>query len=399
MQEQEENVLYVQMFGNFQMSYNGHPLTGERQRDTHFTSLMQILLHNISSGVSRDYLEDVLLGDRDVENRYQALQTIVYKAKKKLKKMGLPDDNYIILEKGVYYWTPRIPVCEDAAVFDGLYKKAAECTDEDQQLEVYLEACYKYKGEFLSIYTAVLWAGAEARRYRNQFSECAEGAAAILRKKEDWVRLEELGKYVSKIDPFSDWECLTMEALMKRGRYKEASKLYADTADFYLREQGINLSGKFVKMMEELGSRMRHSYEALDQIQKGLEEDSCAMDGGYVCSYPVFRGIYHMVTRMMERGGQSIYLMLCTLVDSKGNPMKEGERLEEMSVRLGEAIRTSVRHGDMINRYGSGQYLILLFNITREDCDIIEERISKKFVMGRQRIGVEYHVNSVICEA
>lgn len=90
----QSNTLYVQMFGNFQMYYNGHPLTGERLRDTHFTSLMQILLHNVSAGVSRDYLEDVLLGDRDVENRHQALQTIVYKAKKKLKNMGLPEVNY-----------------------------------------------------------------------------------------------------------------------------------------------------------------------------------------------------------------------------------------------------------------------------------------------------------------
>lgn len=106
-----------------------------------------------------------------------------------------------------------------------------------------------------------------------------------------------------------------------------------------------------------------------------------------------------MVNRLMERGGQSVYLMLCTLVDSKGNPMKEGERLEEMSVRLGEAIRKSVRHGDIINQYGSGQFLVLLVNTTRENCDIIEKRINQNFITGRQRTGVQYHVNSVICEA
>ena len=45
-----------------------------------------------------------------------------------------------------------------------------------------------------------------------------------------------------------------------------------------------------------------------------------------------------MLARIMERGGQSIYLMLCTVVDSKGNPMKEGPVLEELSQRLGNAI-------------------------------------------------------------
>lgn len=207
MESEQSNILYVQMFGNFQMKYGGRPLTGEKMRDTHFTSLMQLLLHNVSLGVSRDYLEDVLLGDRDVENRHQALQTIIYKAKRKLKKMGLPEDNYITLEKGIYYWTSNIEVREDAAVFDRLCERVNESQDEEEQLSLCLEACYTYKGEFLSTYIGVLWAGAEARRYRKQFYDCVQRAASILRKKEDWFRLEKLGRYVTVIAPFSDWEC------------------------------------------------------------------------------------------------------------------------------------------------------------------------------------------------
>lgn len=72
--------------------------------------------------------------------------------------------------------------------------------------------------------------------------------------------------------------------------------------------------------------------------------------------------------------------------------------MEEMSERLGEAIRMSVRHGDIINQYGHGQYLVLLVNTTRENCDVIEMRINRNFIIGRQRTGVEYHVNSVVCE-
>ncbi len=392
------HVLHVRMFGNYQMHYNGHPLTGEKIRDTHFTSLMQILLHHVSAGVSRDCLEDVLLGDRDVENRHQALLTIIYKAKKKLRKMGLPDENYIVLEKGVYYWTPNIPVREDAADFDALCEQAKTCTDQEERLRIYLEACYTYKGEFLSAHTAVLWASAEARRYRMQFCDCVEHAAAILREKEDWFCLEELGRYVMEMVPFSDWEVLVMEALVESGRYEEARQFYADTADNYLKEQGVCPSAKIMEMMEKLGNQMQHSYEVLDHIQQGLMEGDLEPSGGYQCSYPVFRGIYHTVSRLMERGGQSVYLMLCTLVDGKGNPMKEGERLDEMSRRLNHAIRFSIRHGDIMNQYGSGQFLVLLVNTTREDCEIVERRINQKFLIGRQRTGVAYHVNSVICE-
>lgn len=393
------HVLHVQMFGNFQMRYGEKPLTGEKRRDTHFTSLMQILLHNVQAGVSRNYLEDVLLGDRDVENRHQALQTIIYKAKRKLKSMGLPDVNYIYLEDGVYHWTSQIPVEEDAAEFDRLCEQAAGTEDEAERFELYRKAIYIYKGEFLSTYAGVMWAGAEARRYNGLFCECVQNAASILRKEQDWIGLEKLGRYVTATVPFSDWESLTMEALMESGRYEEAQSLYADTVDSYLRERGIYPSDRIMKMMDELGRKMKHSYEILDQIQAKLAEDAGDPGGGYECTYPVFCGIYHVINRMMERGGQSVYLMLCTLVDGKGNPMKDGRRLEELSERLRGAIKSSVRHGDIVNQYGNGQFLVLLINTTRENCNIVEKRINRRFVAEGQRTGVQYHVNSVICEA
>lgn len=390
--------LYIQMFESFQMSYRGMPLAVGTRRGTQFSSLMQILLHNARTGVSRDQLEEVLFGDRDVENRQQALQTIIYKAKRRLRGMGLPDVNYIFLEKGIYYWTPLIPVEEDAAVFEDYCMRALEAEDEDERLSLYESACYIYKGEFLSAYAGVLWVSAEARRYREMFGSCVCQAASILRKRQDWDSLEKLGAFVMRTDPFEDWEILTMEALIQSGRYEEARQLYADTVDNYLTERGIYPTGKMMKMMEELGRKMKYSYEALDQIQKNLMEEPADIQGGYQCSYPVFRGVYQVITRMMERGGQSVYLMLCTLVDGKGNPMKEGKRQEELSLRLNDAIKSSVRHGDIINQYGKGQFLVLLINTTRENCAIIERRINQKFMAEGQRTGVRYHINSVICE-
>ncbi len=394
-----KQTLQVSMFGSFSMVWQGRPLTDEKLKETHFTSLVQMLFHHGENGVSRDQLEEVLFGDRDVEDRHHLLQSVVYNAKKKLKKMGLPDVKYIILKKGVFYWNSEdIPVTEDAAEFDRLYEMAAGSGDEDERLVLYSEACHLYKGEFLSTYASVLWAAAEARRYRIRFCECVERAADIMRRQQNYLQLEEIGRYASAISPFSDWEVLTMEAMVSMGRYEEARSFYAATSDLYLRKRGIRPSSKLMETMEKLGSRMVHAYEVLDTIQDNLSEEP-ESGGGYLCTYPVFQGIYQMLNRIMERGGQSIYLMLCTLVDGKGNPITDESRLEELSNRLGDAIRRSVRHGDAVNRYGNGQYLILLVNITREDCEIVQKRIDQNFVKGRQRSGVEYFVNSVICDA
>ena len=160
-----DNILRVQMFGSFSMSWNGMPVTGRsKSRETQFIYLMQILLHSQSLGISRDRLEHILFEDRDIADIHHAMRSVIYNAKKKLKAAGLPDVNYIKQYKGVYYWTDELPVLEDAAEFDRLALKAKAEKDPSEALKLYLDACHCYTGEFLGAQAGMLWAAQEARR-------------------------------------------------------------------------------------------------------------------------------------------------------------------------------------------------------------------------------------------
>ncbi len=393
----ENGTLYVQMFGNFSMTWNGKLLIGgTKSSETQFAWLMQLLLHNRKNGISRSRLEEILFEDRDISDLRHAARSVIYNAKKKLRAAGLPDVNYIIQRDGVYYWTEEIPVIEDAAELERLYGEAENEEDPEKRQKLYLEACYAYTGEFLEVQTGVVWAAQEARRYRGLFCSCVEKAVELLRIHQDYLQMQELGLYAARINPLADWETVTMEALISLGRDEEARKFYDDTVELYFQEQGLRPSGRLMELLNKLGAQIGHHYAVLDDIQAKLAEDE-ESSGGYICSYPVFQGIYRMIERIMERGGQSVYLMLCTVVDSKGNPMKDGTMLEELSERLGEAIQQSVRRGDAINKYGKGQYLVLMLNTTRENCKILQRRINYRFIVGRQRTGIQYYVNSVIC--
>lgn len=394
--DNKPDVLYVRMLGGFSVSWNGALIAGgSKASESQFTSLLQILIHDRERGVTRDRLEELLFEDRDLSNVHHALQSIIYNAKKRLEKAGLPPVNYIEQRKGVFYWTDEIPVIEDAREFESMCARAEETADLDERLALYMDACHLYGGEFLPAQTAVIWAAREARRYREMFCACVEKAAQLLRMNHDFFQMEELGTYASKIDPLADWETVTMEALASLGRHEEARKLYDDTVQYYFNEQGLRPSKKLLEQFERLGTEMRHRHAALDQIQAELTGAEDDFPGGYLCSYPVFVGIYRMVERMLERGGQSVYLMLCTVVDGKGNPMREGSALEELSKRMGDAVRRTIRRGDAMTQYGRGQYLVLLVNTTREDCAIIQKRINQRFIVGRQRSAIEYYVNSV----
>lgn len=395
----DENALQVQMLGGFSVIWKGVAIAGgAKVRESQFVYLLQLLLHHRKEGVNRSRLEETLFGDREIDDISHALRSVIYNARKRLQKAGLPKAEYIRQENGIYYWTGEIPVEEDAQQFEELCYRARQANmdgNSKEYLEYLLEACYCYSGEFLPQQIGMVWAAQESRRYQVMFFSCVEEAAALLQIQEDWHRMRELGLYASKVSPFADWEVITMEALVAMGQLGEARKLYDDTVELYMREQGVHPSER---LLEKLGAQLHHRYAVLDSIQSELTAKD-REEGGYLCSFPVFQGIYHMVARIMERGGQSVYLMLCTVVDSKGNPMSEGTMLEELSQRLEEAICQSVRHGDAVTRYGRGQYLVLLVNTTRENCGVVQKRIDYRFLVGRQRTGIQYYVNSVVCPA
>ena len=390
------DVLYVRMLGGFSVLWNGKLVAGgSKGSESQMSDLLQILLHDREHGVTRDRLEELLFEDRDMSNVHHALQSVIYNTKKKLQKAGLPEINFIEQRRGVFFWTDELEVVEDAAEFERLYNEAEASEDRDEKLALYMDAAHWYNGEFLPSKTAVIWASQEARRLKGMFCRCVENAAEILRENEDFFQLEELGTIAAGIDPLADWEILTMEALVSLGRFEEARKLYDDTVQYYFNEQGLRPSQKMMDQFSRLGSEEQRQYAALDVIQSELTGQDDRSPGGYYCNYAVFTGVYRMVERMLERGGQSVYLMLCTVVDGKGNPITESKMLDELTRRMGDAVRHSIRRGDAMCQYGRGQFLALLINTTRENCAVVQKRINDRFIIGRQRSHIEYYVNSM----
>jgi DNA-binding SARP family transcriptional activator len=392
----EDKALYMKTLGKFSISWNGIVFVGGKTSgESQFTCLMQILLHAGDKGVTRAALEEALFDGREVANIRHATQSVIYNAKRRLRQIGLPEAKYIDQRDGIFYWTGAVPVIEDARELERVYYEADKAVDLDDKLALYLDVCKRYTGEFLPNMSGMIWASHEARRYQEMFYNSMENAVTLLRINDDFARMEELGKHASRVEPLANWELVTMEALIAQEKYAEAKKLYDDTVNYYMQEQGVRPSRNMMDLLDKLGSQMQHGHELLDAIQNDLKSGG-AIPGGFVVTYPIFQGVYRMLERMMERGGQTVYLMLCTIVDGKGNPMREGPMLDELTQRLGDAIKYSVRHGDAITQYGKGQYLVLLINTTRENCSIIQKRINYHFIIGRQRTGIQYYVNSVV---
>lgn len=341
------HTIKVQMFGNFRMDYNGAPFVAEKMhKESQFNRLMQAMMHYSDSGIAKDKLEEIVIGERDIDAPHTALRVIVYKTKQKLTQLGLPGKNLIYLEGGIYYWTPDIEIEEDAAEFEKIIKEAAY----------------------------------------------------ILRKRKQFKGLEKLGVYAAKVDPFNEWEELIMEAMVETRRYDEAEELYTDVVDYYLRECGIYPSSRLLEILEKYSNQMNHAHEILENIQEGMSEQEETERGGYFCGYPVFRGIYQSSIRIMKRTRVPVYLMLCTLEDEEGRQVQSETKINKYSRQLKKCVGESIRYSDIYTSYGKVQFLIMLIGIKREDCEIVKKRINRQFAKKNPKAAEKYHVNSIVCE-
>lgn len=391
-----EDALIVRMLGDFTISWQGKQISSG-SRDSQFARLMQILLHFSETGVERGRLEEMLFEDSNSLDHHNMLRSVIYNAKKKLEKAGLPKCGYIEFRDGVYGWTKDIPVIEDAREFEALVEQAKQTDDLTEQIRLYETAIYDYRGEFLPDQTGHIWVMQEERRYQELFSHCIDELTNNYKEAKDYRSMEKLGRFAARVLPLADWETVTMDALLGMKHYDEARNFYEETVELYLEELGVKPAFAEMNVLEHIASQVENDYCMVDEIQpflSGGEEDMDA-PGGYLCSLPVFKGIYQVIERMLGRCGISAYLLICTIVNSKGQPMKDGQVLNRLSERMTDSICRSVRHSDAVCKYSKNQYLVLLINTTREDCAIVEERIDRNFRTEGQRTGLKFHVSVV----
>lgn len=148
----------------------------------------------------------------------------------------------------------------------------------------------------------------------------------------------------------------------------------------FFEELGTSPSDRTMKLFDEMSAKMTSSYQTAGEIEKKLKEKE-EKSGALYLSLPSFRDSYRLLQRILERNGQSAYLMVITMVDTKGRPAESTRKQEEYAKVLHNAIQKSLRKGDSFTKYSASQFLILLVGTNRENCRRIFDRIVDNFAM------------------
>lgn len=390
--EKMDNKLVLNMFGGYTLTYGGKPITLGRGNLTKSVQLLQLLLLYVNDGIAKDELVQALYDWEDVTDTNNSLNSMIYRLKNQLAAAGMPKEDYIAIKSGICRWIGSMPVEVDTANFESCVQEARSA-EGDAKRELLETAVNLYRGEFLPQLSNELWVTVESVRLKKMYVASVRQLCEILEEKQEYQQMFNIYKMAAELYPFDEWQEKQIDALQKMERYDEAFRIYQDMVKLYSEELGAPPSQKMRELLQKMNGKLLNSENDFMKIQSRLREGEWK-NGAYCCAYPSFVDTYRLVRRIIERSGQTVFLMVCSLCydDMKCDSDPEAEKI------LGEAIGKSLRRGDAYTRYSGSQYLILLSAARKENCSIVFERIKKIFceTNKNKECRIEYDVTAVV---
>ena len=389
------------MLGSFSLEYAGKELVLDRNKNSKTTQLFQLLmLHTEDGGISKAAMIEALYGRVEVENKNSSLNNTIFRLRKQLRDIGLPESKYINIQSGMCCWDENIKVWVDVCEFKRLVEQVRTEKREGDRLQLWLMIWKIYKGEFLPDMIGENWAAVENVQCRDDYFQVTTQLCQWLKNNERYEDLHRISHMTAEIYPFDEWQIWEIDSLIGMSRYKEGLEVYKNTERRLFEELGVAPSARMLEQFQLMGERTSQAAGAIEDIKERLREKEAAV-GAYFCPFPSFVDIYHVFSRMVERSGLSVFVMLCTL-DYKADHVSE-EKEREKSELLRQAIQSSIRKGDFYTRYNVRQYIVMLIEISQENCPSVSKRIAKKFnkLSGDKKFTqVDFYVASIgeMCE-
>ncbi|MBQ6833738.1 MAG: hypothetical protein IJO55_04900 [Lachnospiraceae bacterium] len=382
----------VSMLGGFEVSYENCPVSLSKFKASKAQELFQLLMLHLDTGIPKNKIQQSLYSWDEGNDRNDSMNSLLYRLKQHLHSAGILHDEYVTVKNGVCKWTDELPTEVDTIRFERLVGEAQRA-ETNRKRELLTEAFSLYKGETLAGVPSKTWIIEERLRLKKVFEVCVRQLGYLLESQEDYETAYAIYAKAAQLYPFDEWQIKQIDMLQEMERYEDAYVLYKSTVQKYFDDLGLPPSQRMLDKIQSMSINIRNKEQELREIKNVLDE-GVPERGAYYCTYPSFVDSYRFISRTVERSGQSIFFMVCSVryLDPAG---RKSPKAGDMLLR---AIESSLRRGDIFSRYSNNQYLILLSGTQNENCEMIFERIRKEFkkINRNTNCDLEYNVSELL---
>jgi len=394
----QETIIYVNMLGGFSVTIGDKIIVDQNNQAKKPWSLLEYLITFRGRDIPVDELIDLFWKDEASNNPAGALKTLMFRVRKLLEPLGFPTQELVFQNRKAYGWTRDLTTVCDTDKFEELCLQAdSKEFPEETRLKLSMEAFNLYKGNFLPKSEWESWVIPIHTYYHTLYQKLVKKILVMLDDRKDYPTMIDVCQRTISIDPYGEEaHYYLIYALYQSGNQMMSLEHYKRVNDMFYNEFAITPSLRFKELYKMISDKKHGITMDLSTIREILLEGG-TNKGAFCCEPSVFRDIYQLEARAIERTGDSIFLCLLTISNLKGELLKPAVQTRAMD-ELGSSIRNSLRRGDVYSRYSVSQYLMLLPTATYENGEMVLKRIIQNFKKeySRKDLSITYSLQSVL---
>lgn len=370
----------IQLFGGFSMRCGRRVLKEEQNRMHQVWNCLQYLITHRMEQITQAVLIEALWPNGDITEPTNALKNIIYRVRTVLSE-AFPEEkrSFILSSRGCYSWNNSITYYVDAERFERLIRQAQLPEQNSASRELLLkEALSLYTGGLLPRTTGERWSTPLRTYYRHLFLNASILLTQQCMNEQKYEAALTIARKATEMEPYDESiHALLIQALAGTGDYKGAMEHYDRVSELFYNTLGTRVSSTISDLYNQIAKPVEKVATDIALIQQSLR-GTVSRDGPFFCEYNLFKSIYGTYSYLIARTGQSMSLLLLTISDTQGQ-VPPARQLAVAMETLRSATANTLRRSDIVARFSPSQYILLLCGTTKENCDIISNRVRTKF--------------------
>ena len=351
-------------------------------------SLIQYLVLERGRPVSSQRLIRELWSDRRSDNPENALKTMVSRTRAALNAISPNLGSCIVSGQGNYRWqnrpNVRVDVLEIIDLINSLRHEPPSPSHRkttEKLMELYTGDLY-LTGDLLNGHSTSNW-------LHNEYLSAVYRYIELLKGTEEYTKICDVCRRAMQIDDLDEQLHIElMQAMVNLNLPNEAAAEYRALAKQSREVLDAEPSEELQEVYESLAEAGKTIRFNLDIIRNELIEKEGGARGPFFCDYEVFKEVYNIYMRNLERLGSSMFLGVIMLGEAgdKGNAV----RRESCMAGLQEILKTNMRKGDIITRFSNHIFAMLLPTVNYSTGSMVMDRIEHLYYQEYSALAIPF---------
>ncbi len=372
------DVIRIQVMGDFTIFVNEAQADRMLNKSRKGLALMQYLIVNRGQQVSNIRLLSTFWQEERVANPENALKTLISRMRATLNQLSDGLGACIVADRGAYHWQCSPNMTVDLYELEDVFSELSHNrNDDNQRRALYKRMMLLYGGNLLQDTDLNEWALNRATALHGQFMSGVYAYVELLKAVEDDKEIVSVCRRALESEPFDERIHIElMRALLKMNRISEAKAQFDEVLHLHYHYLNVKPSKELMEFYNQIVAASKTIDFNLESICKELYE-STSERGAFVCEYPVFKEIYNLQIRNLERLGSTMFLGIVMVSRLNGEQM---DTLKQESIMKGlmEILRLNLRKGDVITHFSPTMIALLLPTVNYTTGDTVMERLKRK---------------------